>query len=99
MSESVIYSHFVAHTAQAVVPNVLAKRIRYFIAAPPGGSQPPVVSSLAQARVRFHALPDYFAFAWLRTVCNSPAKTRRMAHGAEGCRFGCEAVGGDDMFH
>lgn len=52
-----------------------------------------------QARLGFDLLPDFVAFAWVRSATNSWATSRFVAHGAEGCRFGCFAVGGDCILH
>eukprot|EP00959_Pyramimonas_sp_CCMP1952_P276105 5771336-Pyramimonas_sp.AAC.1 len=35
----------------------------------------------------------------LKTLCNAWATSRRFRAGRAGCRFGCYAVGGDDILH
>eukprot|EP00959_Pyramimonas_sp_CCMP1952_P248092 5185971-Pyramimonas_sp.AAC.1 len=54
-----------------------------------------------RAFIRLHILgsklPGFVATAVLKSLFNSWNTTRRYRCGAVGCRFGCQAVGGDDI--
>lgn len=98
-SERIVYDFLATEAAQHATPNIPTLRIKYFMPHPIDGTQPLVAAMIHNSCIGFAALPEYVAFASLRTLCNSWATTRRMAHGAEGCRFGFAFVGGDDILH
>lgn len=97
--ESVFYLHLVRAPAARDVPEIVSRGLRYFV--PRAVHDEPLSAGaiVSQSRAGFVALPEIVAFAFLGTLCIAWTTTRRMLHGAEGCRFGCMAVGGDDILH
>lgn len=91
-----VYAHLIAlHDVRPVV-GIVQRRLRYFI---PGATMDDAIVVVTNLRVVFAALPAYIGIAALRTVANGWMTTRRLAHGAEGCKLGCLAVGGDSLEH
>eukprot|EP00959_Pyramimonas_sp_CCMP1952_P412836 8651011-Pyramimonas_sp.AAC.1 len=44
-------------------------------------------------------VPNFIMSSVIKSMCNAWSTTRRYHHRAEGCRFGCANVGGDDVCH
>lgn len=55
--------------------------------------------AIRRTRWSFTDLPFFVAFASMRTLANAWCTSRRLSAGAEGCLWGCAAVGGEGIRH
>jgi hypothetical protein len=60
-----------------------------------------VQMSLVISNIRLVAVraPPFIASALVRSICNAWPTAVRFKNGSTHCRFGCQAVGGDDLRH
>jgi hypothetical protein len=65
------------------------------------GSRADVQASLVIANIRIVAskAPPFITSALVRSICNAWPTAIRFKNGPTHCRFGCQAVGGDDLRH
>lgn len=94
--QAAIHAHILRISDVRSVLFVLAERLRDFF---PNTGEDDAIVALANLRVVYRSLPSYVGFATLRMITNSWLTSRRLAHAAGDCRFGCGAIGGDCALH
>jgi hypothetical protein len=93
----VLTRHFSSEDGPPRLVESLGRRVRFWLALAPAPGE--IALAIERVSVVFYTFPDFVGVQLVRTWCSGWPTTRRFGEGLAGCRFGCFAVGGDDVRH